>query len=344
MKIRRFFHNIALQATCLATVSLSACNGIMYDEEGDCDPYHKVRFVFDKNLSYADAFSKEVNAVTLYVVDAETGDIVWSKSETGENVRSDGYLMDVDVAPGNYRLLAWCGEGPGVHFSVPDADKYTGLTCSLDRDYDESGAFSDEALNRLYHGHVASELFVDEEGTHVHTVNLVKDTNHINVVLQNLSGKAIDKDNFTFTITDNNGLMNWDNSLLDDEPVTYRPHNVESGSAGIVTPDPTEDENDRSRAVTQVNTCVAQFTVGRMVKGQDMTVTIKNSKGREVLNLPLIDYALLVKGHYGNMDDQDYLDRQDKYDLVFFLDDRDEWIKTYIYINSWQVVVQDSDL
>jgi len=44
------------------------------------------------------------------------------------------------------------------------------------------------------------------------------------------------------------------------------------------------------------------------------------------------------------MDDQEYLDRQDKYDLVFFLDQGDRWMNAYIYINSWKLVLQNIEL
>ena len=67
--------------------------------------------------------------------------------------------------------------------------------------------------------------------------------------------------------------------------------------------------------------------------------------GKTVLSIPLIDYALLVKGFYNrDMDDQEYLDRQDVYDMVFFLDESDRWLDAYIYINSWKVVMQNSEL
>lgn len=350
MNFKRFLHKTGTSALRhlmllpLMAAVLTSCNGMMYDEEGDCNPYHKVKFVFDKNLSFADAFDKEVNQVTLYLVDAQTGNVVWSKTESGDDVRSAGYLMDVDAAPGTYRMIAWCGEGTGVHFDVAEAAHFTELNCTLRRGHNEFGAFTGEKLNRLYHGHVESETFTDEEGVHVHTVELVKNTNNVNVILQNVSGKAINKDNFTFRIAEDNGKMNWDNSLMEDEEIKYHPYAVEPGSAGIETPEYEGDETHASRTITQVNTCVAQFTVGRMMADRDMIVTITNSKGRDVLKLPLIDYAILAKGHYGHLENQDYLDRQDKYDLVFFLDDRDEWIKTYIVINSWHVVVQDADL
>ena len=36
---------------------LSACDAI-YDYEGDCDVHYRVRFSFEHNLSYADAFAR----------------------------------------------------------------------------------------------------------------------------------------------------------------------------------------------------------------------------------------------------------------------------------------------
>ena len=67
--------------------------------------------------------------------------------------------------------------------------------------------------------------------------------------------------------------------------------------------------------------------------------------GKPVFSIPLIDYALLVKGFYNrDMDDQEYLDRQDVYDMVFFLDEGDRWLNAYIYINSWKVMLQNSEL
>ena len=64
-----------------------------------------------------------------------------------------------------------------------------------------------------------------------------------------------------------------------------------------------------------------------------------------MISVPLIDYALLIKGHYNEgISDQEYLDRQDEYNMVFFLDKNENWVNTYIYINSWKVVLQNTDL
>ena len=67
--------------------------------------------------------------------------------------------------------------------------------------------------------------------------------------------------------------------------------------------------------------------------------------GATVLSIPLIDYALLVKGHYNkDIPDQEYLDRQDEYNMVFFLDKNENWANSFIYLNSWKVVLQNTDL
>ena len=39
------------------------------------------------------------------------------------------------------------------------------------------------------------------------------------------------------------------------------------------------------------------------------------------------------------MDDQEYLDRQDEYNMVSFLDENNRWVNSTIYINSWKVVL-----
>ena len=44
------------------------------------------------------------------------------------------------------------------------------------------------------------------------------------------------------------------------------------------------------------------------------------------------------------MDDQEYLDRQDEYNLVFFLDADGDWLSSSIIINSWKVVLSETGL
>ena len=69
------------------------------------------------------------------------------------------------------------------------------------------------------------------------------------------------------------------------------------------------------------------------------------STGASIINIPLIDYALMVKGNYNkSMSDQEYLDRQDSYDLVFFIDENHKWQAASVIINSWRVVLSKTDM
>ena len=82
------------------------------------------------------------------------------------------------------------------------------------------------------------------------------------------------------------------------------------------------------------------------VTSHNPRLTVTNSHTDEIVfSIPLKDYCLMVKGFYNrDMADQEYLDRQDEYNMVFFLDDGMRWISSYIYINSWKVVLQNSGI
>lgn len=328
----------------LAAPALTSCDSFIYDDEGDCDPHYKVRFRYDYNLKYADAFPVEVNEVTLYIYDSN-GNIVWSRHDDSPAVRQEGYIMDVDIAPGTYSLVAWAGKGHKTHFSVSEGTHNTDLQCRLQTKHDESGTmFHDERLDRLYHGKLDIQEFPDEQGEHVYTVNLMKDTNEFTVILQHLSGEQVDKDKFTFTITDDNTVMDWDNKLIPQGDITYYEWDKKQGNAGIIYPK-NPDKTSASRADNQFSAAVARLTTGRLVKENDARMTVYNEKKDTIFSIPLIDYCLLVKGNYDRpMEDQEYLDRQDEYNMTFFLDDGGRWIDTYIYINSWKVLLQHTEM
>lgn len=349
------FTDIALRlvAPMMALATLTGCDGLIYDDEGDCDPYYKVQFIYDTNLKFTDAFAAEVNEVTLYVIDSATGEIIWQRHESGEALRQAGYLMDVDVQPGEYDLVAWCGQGHTTSFAVADAAQKTDLRCRLlDRQTPDDGSAGSHVRNRierLYHGKSDNVEFETTQGVHIKQVRLIKDTNDFHIVLQHLSGENIDHRDFTFTVTGDNGHMDWDNTLLTDEQLTYFPHATYSGTAGVEIPDYTQPEGAENRAVTSVSAAVAHLTLSRLTTDGDLRVNIYNKDGDHIVSVPLVDYALLVKNYDRHPDgtpltDQQYLDYRDDYSMVFFLDQNGRWMNQYIHINSWRVILQNSDL
>ncbi len=329
-----------LLAATVCALALHSCDGMIYDYEGDCTPYYQVKFRYDYNMKYANAFANEVESVTLYLLDSNNN-VVWQKTESGDILANEDYVMNVDVDPGKYSLLVWCGTKDKGSFTIPESTVATELTSTLVRKHDSEGnAYLDEDIDRLFHGYLADQDFPEEEGTYTYTVSLVKNTNHITVVLQHLSGEEVDPDDFTFTITDNNGSMDWDNALLEDEDITYYAWYTASAGASV------ETTRADDGTLLYNNAAVAELSTARLMSGADTRLTVvNNSTGETVLSIPFIDYALLVKGYYNrDMDDQEYLDRQDEYSLVFLLDDGNNWYSSYIYINSWKVVLQNTGL
>ena len=247
-----------------------------------------------------------------------------------------------DLTPGVYDLLVWA-QGEERY-----ADSYTFGQASIGSSACDvlkatvnraDKGIVDHDLTPLFHGQLAKANLTKMEkgGTRTVKVSLTKNTNHFKVVLQNLSGVNLSADDFIFQITDNNGKMDYDNSLMEDEMLTYNAWSAYSASAGV---------SSGSSEQTSVACAIAELTTNRLVKGHDMRLRVYNkSTGASIINIPLIDYALMVKGNYNkSMSDQEYLDRQDSYDLVFFIDENHKWQAASVIINSWRVVLSKTDM
>ena len=321
----------------------SSCeNGLIFEGEGDCGVYYRIRFRYDYNIKFADAFANEVNSVALYVFD-ENDILVDEIATTDKQALSSGnFEIPLELQPGKYTLMAWGGLMDEESFDML-ADTQVGKTklqelqVKMHRQYDEKGkAVVSEDLLPLFHGTMPLEV-KNIPGTFTETMSLMKNTNVIRILLHELSGNVVDADKFIFEINDVYGLYVWDNTVLDDEMITYSAWHQSTGSADV-------EDND-VKAVTSVSVARAELTVGRMRAGDSPVLHIKNREtGEDVFRIPVADYALLVKGNYRQgMGDQEYLDRQDEYTMTFFLNEG-EWVSSVIYINSWRVVLNDTEL
>lgn len=329
----------------MVSILAASCDTI-YEDEGDCTTYFRVKFTYDMNMSFADAFAHNVKSVTLYIFNGE-GKLVNTLSESGSVLAEDDYVMNLGIEPGTYTLVAWAeGWETGSTFTYPMMQPHVhslnDLTCRMNREYDEgNAAYIDNDLSPLFHG-MAQNIELAElldGGEQIIPINLTKNTHNVRVMLQHLSGEDIHAGDFTYTITDVNGHMNYDNSLIDDEQLTYRAWATYEGTASLNTPVDARD------AQTSVSIAIAELTTGRLMTDQEPILTVRNQKGETVLSIPLIDYALLVKGHYNrDMSDQEYLDRQGEYNLTFFLDENNRWVSSSIIINSWRVVLSETEL
>lgn len=339
----RQFSSLILAMTLGSAVV--SCDSILDEEDVDCSVEYRVKFKYDYNMKYADAFANEVSSVTLYAFD-DNGKLAFQKTEEGDILKAQDYHMTLDVNPGDYRLITWAGRlDDEASFSVPllteGVSTYEELKCRMDRAYSraaDGSAYINTELTGLWHGEIPKQNFASRAAmVQTAEVSLVKNTNKIRVILQQMEGVQIDVENFEFTITDDNGYMNYDNMLLDDEILTYYPYFHVDGSTAF-------DENIKVEDSDNISVAIAQLTVGRLVVGQNPRLTITNREnGEEVLSIPLIKYLLLTESEGHEMTNQEYLDRQDEYHMTFFLDANMAWINTQIIINDWIVRFNEFD-
>lgn len=340
LRLRRSLRAAAALVAVAAVTS--SCDSTIYDYEGDCSVTYRMKFRYDHNMKYADAFAHEVKSVTLYAFNAADGSLAYTKTESGDALAADGYTMTLDgLAPGDYDFVAWGGTEGHDAYLLPSltsrASSRTDAICSLNVKQGDGGKYLDRELNPgLFHGRIAETQTLPDLGEKVMEMPMVKNTNRLTVVLQQLSGDPVKASDFEFRVTGaHNAVMGHDNAIISDDEVTYHAWHTRDGVADIET----------SGGVSSLGAAVADISLGRLITADKLRLVItRASDGQTVLSIPLIDYFLLVKGHYNDgMSDQEYLDRQDEYNMTFFLDENNRWLNSVIYINSWRVVLDNID-
>lgn len=343
MRINNIVKSVRLFVLAGLCAGMAGCSDFIYDDEGDCTVRYLVKFKYDYNMKFADAFRPEVDMVTLNLVD-DSGKVVWTRTESGEALKAEGYAMQVDVAPGTYSLLAWCSSAEPTTFTTGDDGTREGLHTHFHAEADESGACHiRHSLDRLYHSYMPDVEFPDiSEGDVVYTMPLTKDTNHFVITLQQLSGEPIDENMVEFEITDDNRHLQWHNLPLPGNRVTYHQWYRTTVDADISTATASRDaDNGRFAGV------IAELTTSRLMEDSNARLNVyRTDTGETIASIRLIDAVLLVMGYENSrlLSAQQYLDYKDEYNMTFFLDKDHHWVDGALQIESWRVVYKDVEI
>lgn len=334
MKQQRFLTVVGTLLCCVLMVmpTLTSCDNLIYDDLQPCPRGFSMRFVYDYNMEYANAFPKKVDCLTLLFYD-DKGNYLGKRTETTEVLADENYRMVVDLPEGKYHVVAYGGlacEESSFIMSVPEV----GLA-ALQVEMQHNNLTSDKALHGLFYG--AMDVTIDSEMYKDVTLYMMKDTNNIRIVLQQLSGDPVNVEDFSAYITDDNTLFAYDNSLISQGQATYLPWAQGQRTAGIATRD--------AEAGDEVKVAYYEFSTSRLMIGNSPRLVIKrNDLGTDIVNIPLNSYLLLLKSDlYADMGNQEYLDRESEWSMVFLLDTKHAWIKTQVIINDWIVRLNDTD-
>lgn len=340
--------SVIAAAFAAIAVALAGCDSLVYDGEGDCSVHYRLSFRYSKNILDADAFASQVTDVTVAVYDKQ-GNMVCHKTESRELTTANNFYIDVDILPGTYDIIAWCegrsivedaisfniqGQNPGDAITASGATLPVGGTAAL--------PVVNNDINRLYYGILTDVEFPDTYGTvDIESIPLIKDTNHITVMLQNMEGMPLDPEAVTFELEGANSALDWQNALTGNKRFNYNPWSVRSTTAAISM----AGVGSRVDTDNVPSGIQAEFTTGRIMADRPQQMTIRQrGSGETILTFPLVEYLLLVRGYYEQaVSDQDYLDRYDDFTIVFFIDEGYAWLSSRIYINGWRVVLQQNE-
>lgn len=318
-------HNIVFCLVALMGL-LTSCN--IYETIEPCPKGVSMRFVYDYNMEYADAFSKQIDCLTLYIYD-ENGNYVQTRTETGSALQDENYRMVIDLPEGSYRFVAYGGLACEQHSFSPLAEPAKGATFNdLQVMLQQEEYTSRELLHDLFWGTL--EVKVEGEMYRDVTLYLMRNTNNVRIVLQqaDMSSEPLDIDDFDISITDNNYHFAADNTLLTDgQELTYLPW---TSGDDLIAGETAQGET--------ASVAYAEFSLSRLMTTNEPRLVIYSHQQQEtVVDIPLIKYLLLLKSEkYATMGDQEYLDRENLWSIVFLLNDY-TWHDVQIVINDWTV-------
>lgn len=374
----KFINNNWFKLVCFSAIALTTMSSCIKEDMDDCPPaISKVALQFDYtyNVKQADAFAAEVKNINVYAFD-ENGKFFDSYIESREKFET-GHTMEITgLKDGKYTFVCLArdrqvmsrAEDDEMEFSfaslTPGVSTIDDLTVRMGKDNGEE-IKNDKEFAALY----TAKTQVDfqrlnqngNEGTVVtSTLSLMKCTKTYRIVLLPYENDQADfkPENFDVRIEGSAAWLDHNGEKVKDEGITYLPYNMErranyDGAHTEVNEEPVdqaliydlsssrmfERQSDR-RAVRD----------GDKSKYDDKRIIITDLRDKdnpiELFNHSLPWFlALCGEKVNPNWDDQEYLDREDHYVLMFYVSDkRDYNMITKVNVNGWNVNIKDTEL
>lgn len=374
----KFINNNWFKLVCFSAIALTTMSSCIKEDMDDCPPaISKVALQFDYtyNVKQADAFAAEVKNINVYAFD-ENGKFFDSYIESREKFET-GHTMEITgLKDGKYTFVCLArdrqvmsrAEDDEMEFSfaslTPGVSTIDDLTERMGKDNGEE-IKNDKEFAALY----TAKTQVDfqrlnqngNEGTVVtSTLSLMKCTKTYRIVLLPYENDQADfkPENFDVRIEGSAAWLDHNGEKVKNEGITYLPYNMErranyDGAHTEVNEEPVdqaliydlsssrmfERQNDR-RVVRD----------GDKSKYDDKRIIITDLRDKdnpiELFNHSLPWFlALCGEKVNQNWSDQEYLDREDHYVLMFYVSDkRDYNMITKVNVNGWNVNIKDTEL
>lgn len=374
----KFINNNWFKLVCFSAIALTTMSSCIKEDMDDCPPaISKVALQFDYtyNVKQADAFAAEVKNINVYAFD-ENGKFFDSYIESREKFET-GHTMEITgLKDGKYTFVCLArdrqvmsrAEDDEMEFSfaslTPGVSTIDDLTERMGKDNGE-GIKNDKEFAALY----TAKTQVDfqrlnqngNEGTVVtSTLSLMKCTKTYRIVLLPYENDQADfkPENFDVRIEGSAAWLDHNGEKVKNEGITYLPYNMErranyDGAHTEVNEEPVDQA------------LIYDLSSSRMFERQSDRRTVRDGDKNNYDDKRIIITDLRDKDHpielfnhslpwflalcgekvNQNWDDQEYLDREDHYVLMFYVSDkRDYNMITKVNVNGWNVNIKDTEL
>lgn len=374
----KFINNNWFKLVCFSAIALTTMSSCIKEDMDDCPPaISKVALQFDYtyNVKQADAFAAEVKNINVYAFD-ENGKFFDSYIESREKFET-GHTMEITgLKDGKYTFVCLArdrqvmsrAEDDEMEFSfaslTPGVSTIDDLTVRMGKDNGEK-IKNDKEFAALY----TAKTQVDfqrlnqkgNEGTVVtSTLSLMKCTKTYRIVLLPYENDQADfkPENFDVRIEGSAAWLDHKGEKVKDERITYLPYNMErranyDGAHTEVNEEPVDQA------------LIYDLSSSRMFERQNDRRVVRDGDKNDYDDKRIIITDLRDKDHpielfnhslpwflalcgekvNQNWDDQEYLDREDHYVLMFYVSDkRDYNMITKVNVNGWNVNIKDTEL
>lgn len=374
----KFINNNWFKLVCFSAIALTTMSSCIKEDMDDCPPaISKVALQFDYtyNVKQADAFAAEVKNINVYAFD-ENGKFFDSYIESREKFET-GHTMEITgLKDGKYTFVCLArdrqvmsrAEDDEMEFSfaslTPGVSTIDDLTERMGKDNGEE-IKNDKEFAALY----TAKTQVDfqrlnqkgNEGTVVtSTLSLMKCTKTYRIVLLPYENDQADfkPENFDVRIEGSAAWLDHKGEKVKNEKITYLPYNMErranyDGAHTEVNEEPVDQA------------LIYDLSSSRMFERQSDRRVVRDGDKNDYDDKRIIITDLRDKDHpielfnhslpwflalcgekvNQNWNNQEYLDREDHYVLMFYVSDkRDYNMITKVNVNGWNVNIKDTEL
>lgn len=328
---------IALMSGAMFT--LTSC-GVIYEDLDPCDSGAKMRFVYDYNLESANAFPAQVDCLTLHIYDSD-GNFVRTVAEQSSVLADEDWRMDVNLDPGRYHAVAYggiaCEKASFAHDTTPgDGSNYQDISMRLK--YGMAG----KKLHDHFHGVVDFDVDGDSPYYTPVTLRMAKTTNNVRVLLQNINGDPLDGNDFEFSITDDNSLLDHNNVPVPGHLTIYNAWRKGQFSVAEIGNSHNAGRSAADAAPDDVRIAYGDMSTSRLYFSTDARLIVHSKETqKDILSLPLCKYLAMCNNY--DFEDQEFLDRCSNYTLALLLGGDNSWIRLDISVPGYSVRVNNID-